>query len=91
MQKNGELATEVDQLKAKDAHLMTKVNTLTQDNTALEKKNGDLASKLNQVENSQTQLKAKDAHLMTKVNEILTKVEGNVKQVGELKSEFVSS
>ena len=27
---------------------------------------------------------------MTKDNEILTKVEGNVKQVGELKSEFVS-
>ena len=44
--KDGQLGSKIGQLEAKDAHLMTKINTLTHDKSALMKKNGELASEL---------------------------------------------
>ena len=81
-------------IENKDAHLMTKVNSLAQDmsdkNSALEKKNGELATKLKKVETSQDQLKTKDDQLTAKVEDLNTKNTAMTKKNGDFASKIAS-
>ena len=62
---------------------MTKVNSLAQDNSALEKKNGELTSNLDQV---QHQLKSKDDQLTVKVEDLNTKNTALMKKNDDLEA-----